>query len=268
MIKSLLGFKYTFLYLSIAFGFAWVLWGSEILAISGNTNYLVEQVSRFSNFGAWGPFIAAIVVALLVKGVSGIKEFARSTISLKFKKIWLLPTIFIFPLIIGIPLLIAYVFEGSIPFAEAWINPYVLPIAFVFILLNAGPLQEEYGWRGTLQNQFQEKTNALFASLLVGIIWGLWHLPLFFIPEQGFYYDKPIWGLLISTTLISVLFGWIYNNTGKSMLLMLLFHTMYNFSHYIFPTLESELASLMYMIILGIIVLIVVVRNGITLKSK
>lgn len=71
----------------------------------------------------------------------------------------------------------------------------------------------------------------------------MWHLPLFFIPGDTIYYDRPIWGLVLTTVLISVLFAWVYNGTNRSIFAVLLFHTMFNLSHYVFPTLASDLAG-------------------------
>ncbi|MFC1653555.1 CPBP family intramembrane glutamic endopeptidase [Patescibacteria group bacterium] len=256
-----------FLYLVISFGFSWILWVPEALVVNNvSSNFFIIFLSKLSNFGAWGPFLAAIVVSLKKSRKDGLKKLFKQTFSMSFDKKWYIPTFLLFPLIIGLPLLLLRVFGLQVPISEALNNPFVLPIAFLVILFNAGPLQEEYGWRGIMQLELQKKYSALISSLLVGIVWGIWHLPLFFMPDKGFYYDKPIWGLILSTTLISVLFGWIYNNTNRNLLLMLLFHASYNFSHYVFPSLESETSSMIYMLSLISLVAIVIFKNGLKLS--
>jgi len=73
------------------------------------------------------------------------------------------------------------------------------------------------------------------------------------------YYNKPFWGLLASTVLISVFFTWIYNNTSRSIATMILFHAMFNFSHYLFPALASDRAGLfLFAIRLAAVALVVV----------
>lgn len=67
-------------------------------------------------------------------------------------------------------------------------------IAFVCILFLGGPLQEEAGWRGTSTPKLQTKHGALGASLATGLMRGLWHLPLFYIPREEIYYNQPAWG--------------------------------------------------------------------------
>jgi hypothetical protein len=82
------------------------------------------------------------------------------------------------------------------------------------------------------------------------------------MPRQEFYYQRPIWGLMLSTTLVSVLFTWLYNNTGGSIFAALLFHTMFNWSHYLFPTLGSDRASLILFLFLFIAVAIILIVWG------
>jgi membrane protease YdiL (CAAX protease family) len=80
------------------------------------------------------------------------------------------------------------------------------------------------------------------------------------MPRQEFYYQRPIWGLMLSTTLVAVLFTWLYNNTRGSILAALLFHTMFNLSLYLFPTLGSDRATLYLfgLLFIGVIVILIV----------
>jgi hypothetical protein len=156
----------------------------------------------------------------------------------------------LFPVLIGGALLLAIVLGEPVPELPALAEPVSIPIAFIYIFFLGGPLQEEFGWRGYALEHLQDAWSALASSIVVGLMWGLWHLPLFFMPRQEFYYQRPIWGLILSTTLISFLFTWIYNNTGRSIWAALLFHTMFNLSHYLFPTLGSDRASLLLFLFL------------------
>ncbi|NJM61889.1 MAG: hypothetical protein HC849_19520 [Oscillatoriales cyanobacterium RU_3_3] len=67
--------------------------------------------------------------------------------------------------------------------------------------------------------------------------------------------------MVLSTTLVAIPFTWLYNNTGKSILAVLLLHTMFNLSHYVFPTLSSDRGSL-YLLGLLFVAGILILRLG------
>ena len=109
--------------------------------------------------------------------------------------------------------------------------------------------------------------NALLSSLILGIIWGFWHLPFFFIggtgEELGPTYQQPIWNIIISTILFSILYTWLHNNTEGSLTPALIFHTMTNLTLLVFPTsqfptIENNNLAMYYSLILTISAAIIV----------
>jgi membrane protease YdiL (CAAX protease family) len=108
-----------------------------------------------------------------------------------------------------------------------------IPGFIIKFFLDAG-LGEELGWRGFLLPRLQARYSALVSSIIVGIVWGLWHLPLFLLEGQAPYYELAqayglVPALLGSTFFITVpwaiLFTWMYNNTKGSLLLAFVFHS-------------------------------------------
>ena len=98
-------------------------------------------------------------------------------------------------------------------------------------LLILGPLSEELGWRGYALDRLQTRWNALTSSLILGVIWSLWHLPLFYIVGTSQYlYDISFLGFALGTTTISVLYTWAYNNTGRSIWSAVFFHWIYTYA--------------------------------------
>jgi membrane protease YdiL (CAAX protease family) len=76
-----------------------------------------------------------------------------------------------------------------------------------------GPLCEELGWRGFALPRLEQRWNGIFAALVLGAIWGVWHLPAFFIPglpQSSF----PLWTFMVSSMALSVLMAWVVNNAG------------------------------------------------------
>jgi hypothetical protein len=129
-------------------------------------------------------------------------------------------------------------------------------------LLLGGPVQEEFGWRGYLLDPLQERLTPLGGGLAVGVVWAVWHLPLFYLPSATIYYENPFLGFVVSITLLSVLMTWVYNRTNGSLLPALLMHTSWNWAHGMFPVLDSDPASLAMVGFLVAATVVVVVYLG------
>ena len=112
------------------------------------------------------------------------------------------------------------------------------PLLFLTFLLNQlilGPLGEELGWRGFALPRLLQRFNPFIASLILGLIWGVWHLPSFFLsglPQASL--ALPVF--LFFTLCQSILVTWIFRHTGGSLLSQVLFHFMMNTSQDTFGT--------------------------------
>jgi membrane protease YdiL (CAAX protease family) len=107
-------------------------------------------------------------------------------------------------------------------------SPLLIAPTLLFWLV-FGPIPEEPGWRGYALDGLQARTSALGASLILGVVWSLWHLPLFFIPgtwqaEQVGLGTQRFWLYMLSIVVESSLYTWVYNNTQRSILAAILFH--------------------------------------------
>ena len=85
---------------------------------------------------------------------------------------------------------------------------------------------EEIGWRGFALPRLQKRHNALIATLIVGILWALWHLPLVFLVGNPMAEFPFLWFIIIVTN--AVIYTWIYNSTKGSILLVALLHGALN----------------------------------------
>lgn len=263
-------FRDVALYFAIAFGFAWAFWVPQALDAQGVVSLppgLRDALSGEGNPAAWGPLVAALVVTALRDGREGLRALLRRVVAVRFGWRWYLLILASFPVLLGLPLVLAALAGEPIPasLASAQAGATPLPafaaVAFVMIFFLGGPLQEELGWRGLAQDRLQTRIGPLRSSLIVGLGWGLWHLPLFWVPRAEIYYNRPIWGLLLTLLLISVLFTWIYNHTGRSVFAVILLHTVFNWTNFLLPTFETDVGGLAAFGMLGLAAAAIALRT-------
>jgi membrane protease YdiL (CAAX protease family) len=102
----------------------------------------------------------------------------------------------------------------------------LLAMIFPWILFEIFTNGEEMGWRGYVLPRLQAKYNALTSSLILGVIWSMWHLPKFF--GTGSSEGRSFFWFTVFTVSVAILYTWLYNNTRGSLLLVTLFHASGN----------------------------------------
>ncbi len=233
--KSLMLRRPLLSYLVLAYLFAWSIFLYVGIVAPGSPLFLAST---------FGPLFAALVVTGAGTGWRGIRELlgraTRWRVGLSWYAIVLLGPALVFLLALciaavvsGVPLDLARL--GSLPNGAPW---FFVPVLFVLIFFLGGPLGEEFGWRGFALPRLLERRSALGASLILGVVWASWHLPLYWLPGSAQFRNVHETGVdnyafwladfFISTTLLSVLYTWIYNSARQSMLLPLLFHAALN----------------------------------------
>lgn len=101
----------------------------------------------------------------------------------------------------------------------------------VFLLMLLLVPLEEIGWRGYALPRLQGMYGAFWASIILGVLWSLWHLPLVWLAGSYQQSDSPLEYMIVFTVTIlpiSILFTWLYNHTNGSLLLASLFHAAIN----------------------------------------
>lgn len=181
---------------------------------------------------ALSPTFAALVMSWVIDGKSGVYALLRRLLLWHVGIKWYLFVLLALPaLIISGILLIPgagadFRFDAGVPLLYL--------IALLPTLLVGGPLFEEPGWRGFALPRLQQRMGPVYGTLVLGILWGLWHLPLFLIPGYNGTDANPADNMLLFATCMlqtyafSVIFAWLYNYTHGSLLLTILAHTSIN----------------------------------------
>ncbi|MDD5446708.1 MAG: type II CAAX endopeptidase family protein [Methanocellales archaeon] len=251
------------LFFLIAFGFTWLFWVPEALAMRGllGSSILVDFLISTHNPAAWGPFVSAFLLTWWNERRRGVIRLLKRGVEHKFAKVWWAPLILIFPIIYGGALLLAILVGDTVPELFWTSDPFSIVFYFFVVLLFQGPLQEEFGWRGYALDRIQARFSALNSSIILGVMWALWHIPYFWIGKEAIY-AYTFLPFILSAILITILMTWLYNNTGGSLLVALIFHTMFNYSAQIFPVLETQQGGFFYLILFISIVIAVVIIAG------
>jgi uncharacterized protein len=254
-------------FLLIAFAFSWIFWIPNALVANGVTlpATLTDFLSSPLNPAAFGPLVAAFLLTFLQQGGKGVLGLLKRGFSLRFKKIWL-AAILLLPMVLFGGAIFVSIWSGARAIDLSVItNPPFALVAFFVILLTAGPLQEEFGWRGYLLPRLQTRYNALGSSLIVGFFWWLWHLPAVFIPGKFMTDNLLVFlALLVVITLTSILFTWVFNNTNGSILAAMLMHASMNWSIWAaMPDMKMDLPTIGFIsVFLGVAVLVVIKKWG------
>jgi uncharacterized protein len=223
---------FPWVYFAVTFGFSWLFWFPDVLDTWGVIKLPVPR-EIFLLFGVMGPLAGAIWVNLINGGWKAVRGLFARSIDARFGLAWWL-VIMIVPFIVT---MLAYIvlcllekrFIDLSPLRTPWM---ILPsILFMFFI---GGGEEEFGWRGVALDALQAHWPALTSSLVLGLIHGFWHLPLFFILGTGQYY-LSFWLFLLTTPAISILATWVYNSTGRKLFAAWLFHATLNAANGVFP---------------------------------
>ena len=135
------------------------------------------------------------------------------------------------------------------------IGPLVLlPIFFLTQLLISSPMGEEIGWRGYALPRLQATRSALMTSVILGVLWQLWHVPKMVAEGMTLSEAFSPWGIF-GAVAVTILFTWVYNNTKGSLLLALLFHTSLNVTGAFLTAVDASVLNLVLTwIVVGVII--------------
>ncbi len=213
-------------YFVVAFAFTWAFWWPAVLDERGLISLPIPVVL----VGSFGPLVAAIAVTAQESGRAGLRTLLGRIVRWRVAPIWygvaLLGPVLIYLAAMALHVLLG----GQPPDLSALIGalPLVMVLA-VYFLIVAG-LGEEVGWRGYALPKLQARCGALLSSVILGVMWASWHLPLFFNPSVGSYGDLSFFLFVAFAVPLTILISWVFNSTGGSVLMAMILHALMNAS--------------------------------------
>lgn len=220
-------------FLTIAFAWSWALWA--VLLASGGVarieDYTTETLLVIF-VGAFGPTVAALIVTGAQGGWGGVRKLLGRLFIWRVDPRWYG--------ILVLPFAMWYVTAQVVGAANGTFFTFtgdaLLLVQALLAGLIGGPIAEEIGWRGWLLPHLQQRRQSVVrASVIVGVVWAAWHIPTFFLPgialgsnETGMV--APMVRYLMFAIAMSIICGWVSNNTRGSLLIDMLLHAAFNAS--------------------------------------
>lgn len=217
----------------IACGLSWLIQLPELFAMQGNYR-LTERYIVILAIASFGPSIAAIIVTGIIEGWAGVKSLLGRLFQWRVSGRVYLAVFFIFPLLffIGYQLLGIKASDNE-TFLVFLTLVVAAPINSIIaaVISGVGPLGEELGWRGFMLPRLLKRHGDFSSSVIIGLIWALWHLPVFLFPEWRGEIPIALPILLYSfgTIAIAVVMTKLYHWSRGSVLIAILFHGIVNY---------------------------------------
>ncbi|HET7010152.1 MAG TPA: type II CAAX endopeptidase family protein [Anaerolineales bacterium] len=223
--------KAVFAYFGLTFLISWAI---EFLLIASERGWGGIGVSPAVHyFAAYGPMLAALLVTGWLLGGPGLRELLGRVLKWRVGWAWFLISLLSPAALFAVGALAALIVEGKLPdlalLGQVNYMPNLGLAAWLFWFVTYG-LGEEVGWRGFALPWLQKNRTAAQATLILGILWALWHLPAFFYLDT--YQAMGLWMFpFLAVTIVcgAVVYTWIYNSTGGSVLMAAIFHASFNY---------------------------------------
>lgn len=226
--------RMTITFFVLAYAISWAVWMPVLILPK-----YASQLGFLLLVGAYGPFLAAIITALIYGGRAGLWDWLKSAFKWRTPFVWyliggVLINYLFAALHVGLYLLLGgriVLANGDIPWQGYLVTfPVLVLINFPF----GSGLGEEAGWRGFALPKLLERHSPVVASVIVGVLWGLWHIPALFMPmwegrSQAFL-------LFVYVIPLSMIMTWVYCRSRQSTITMMMMHTGGNLYSSILPS--------------------------------
>lgn len=227
----------------LTFGLSWLAWLPYVLSESGLGVLPFDLPTVLGSTqllgvlpGAYlGPIFSAFLVTALADGRGGLRVWAGRVLRWRVSWKWYVGVL------LGVP---AIILLTTLPFAPQWqlpataaLSAYAIGLAFQMVTTG---LAEEPGWRDFALPRMQPRYGPVRGSVYLGLVWGVWHYPLFLTrwggwPDVAWYVPLEFTAM---TVMVSLVMTWVFNRTGESLPVAIVLHASINNT---FSTVWSEI---------------------------
>ena len=184
----------------------------------------------FSQLGALSASLAGIVVAAVEGRKGGVRELLGRFLIWRVGIQWWAFAL-LFTVIPSVGALYLFGLFGGPTVDWSGLGPLYSVVPIILMLTIFAGMGEEFGWRGFAMPRLQARYNALVSSIIIGVLWGLWHIPLFLVEGTTQYNWRLDVGLIPAVPMYTVFliawsiqYTWVFNNTKGSVLLAAVVH--------------------------------------------
>jgi uncharacterized protein len=223
------------LFFLLAYLLSWCIWVP--LALTGRSDQWLLWLAGSA------PTIAAVALSAIHGGRAGLRRLAR--LRPRTRPRWYAVSLLGPPLTMLAALGLHVVLGGDRPrfgdpahLVTSVGQVPLVGVVFLYVLVFTA-VGEEFGWRGYAQPRLQARLSPFASSLVLGPVWALWHLPLFWMAGD-FHQQLPVGWFLLQVAGSTFLYTWMFNRTGGSLMIALLFHTSSNASVGLLPVLPLD----------------------------
>ena len=251
----------------LAFGWSILFWSLTVWL--GGIGQLPGSILQY--VGGAGPLVAALILIHFFEPSNIRKDFwSRTFDPQRMSWRWVATAFLAHPIILVLSIMLELALSGNIEFQTANLVDVGSAVTLVVSVFIFGPLPEEMGWRGVGYDRLRLNMNATAASLLLGVAWAAWHIPLFLIDgtfqNQLGFGSFRFWVFLASNIPLTLIITWVYNHTDRSTLAAVLVHFSGNIIGAIL--LKTDRLAFIELLILTVAALVLIARFGVDLDSK
>jgi membrane protease YdiL (CAAX protease family) len=219
------------LYFILTYMISWAFMIPVAVSAQGLVSWHVPYALYY--FASFGPMSAALIVTALTEGGKGIRRLLgrllKWRVGFGYYAFAVLVPIGLFALALLANRIVTGVWSDLRLLGEADYMPYLTPLGVLALWLLTYGLGEETGWRGFALPHLQRTRTAASATLILAALWAGWHLPAFFFRDT--YTDMGLLGFpmfAFSILFATMVITWLYNGSGGSLLIVVLFHAVFN----------------------------------------